>query len=112
MNENYLQKARERDAIYKTKRDKQNLEKAVSYRVKRDLELLEKIKQDLSIIYTLDEYKICKHISRLRNLIYKSNLSNDEKFEMLKFVNSAIPKVALKRIEERRERARKNGYSF
>lgn len=112
MEKNYLQKARVRSVLCETERDKQRLEKAVSYRVKKDLELLEKIKQDLSIIYTLDEYKICKHISRLRNLIYKSNLSNDEKFEMLKFVNSAIPKVALKRIEERRERARKNGYNF
>ena len=76
MGENYIQKARVRSVLYKTERDKQRLEKAVSYRVKRDLELLEKIKEDLSIIYTLDEYKICKHISRLRNLIYKSNLSN------------------------------------
>ena len=112
MGENYLKKARVRSVLYKNEMDKQRLEKAVSYRVKKDLELLEKIKQDLSIIYTLDEYKICKHISRLRNFIHKSNLSNEEKFEMLKFVNSAIPKVALKRIEERRERARKNGYNF
>ena len=86
MGENYIQKARVRSVLYKTERDKQRLEKAVSYRIKRDLEILENVKKDLSVIYILSDGFMHKYGNKLKNIVFESNLSVEEKTKMLKSV--------------------------
>lgn len=112
MEKNYLQKARERSVLYKTERDKQRLERAVYCRIKRDLEILENVKKDLSVIYILSDGFMHKYSNKLKNIVFESKLSMEEKTKMLKLINDAPHKVREKEIRERRERARKNGYNF
>jgi len=112
MEKNCLQKARERSVLYKSEKDKQRLERAVYCRIKRDLEILENVKKDLSVIYILSDGFMYKYGNKLKNIVFESNLSVEEKTKMLKLINDAPHKVREKEIRERKERARKNGYSF
>ena len=112
MEKNYLQKARVRSVLYKSEKDKQRLERAVYCRIKIELEILENVKKDLSIIYNLSNGFMHKYSNKLKNIVFESNLSIEEKTKMLKLINDAPHKVREKEIRERKERARKNGYNL
>lgn len=74
---------------------------------KRDNEIIDKVKEDLSLLYTLEPRFIVKRYSRLFRVILHANCSESERSKMMNFIGSAYGKV---REEERRER--KNGYEL
>ena len=109
MNENYLKKTRERN---KQRRNNQRLEKAVYSRIARDLEILENVKKDLSVIYILSDGFMHRYGNKLKNIVFESDLSVEEKTEMFKLINDAPHKVREKAIRKRKEREMKNGYNL
>ena len=76
---------------------------------RRDNEIVDKIKEDLSLLYTLEPRFIVKRYSRLFGVILHANCSESERAKMMNFIGSANSKI---REEERRERKQKNGYEL
>lgn len=73
---------------------------------RRDNEIIDKVKEDLSLLYTLDPRFIMKRYSRLFKVVLHANCSESEREKMMNFIGSAYGKV---RAEERKE---KNGYEL
>ncbi len=76
---------------------------------RRDNEIINAIKEDLSKIYELEPRFIVYRYSRLWRVVQHANCSESERAKMIYFIGSAYGKV---REEERRKRNEKNGYEL
>ena len=80
------------------KEDKERLLKNVKMKcriekIKQDNEILDNVKENVFEIYNLELKFIVRRYSKLSQIIENSNCSNDEKFELHKYINNAHSKV-------------------